>query len=126
MATAPKVLLVEADGAVRASLEFALALEGFEVEAVESVNELSTEDMPPAGGCLIIDQELRGADGTSLLAALRRQGCMLPAVLIATNPTRALRDAAARAGAALVEKPLLGDTLSNLLWELTRRPPEVA
>lgn len=126
MIPAPKVVLVESDGAVRSSLKFALELEGFTVEALESVDHLITTASLPASGCLIIDHGTAGEDGIATLATLRRAGCTLPAIITATHPSRSFREAVAQAGAALVEKPLLGDTLSNLLWTLIEPPLKVA
>jgi CheY-like chemotaxis protein len=49
--------------------------------------------------------------GLDALARLRARNVTAPAILITSNPQRALRDAARSAGVPIVEKPLLGDAL---------------
>jgi FixJ family two-component response regulator len=50
-------------------------------------------------------------NGLDLLARLRERNVRLPAILITTHPGARIRDRAALAGARLIEKPLLSDTL---------------
>ena len=50
-------------------------------------------------------------NGLDLLAELRRRQVVAPAILITTHPSAAVRERATATGAALVEKPLLGDAL---------------
>ena len=44
------------------------------------------------------------------------------AVIITSNPTRSVRQRTADAGAVLIEKPLLGDSLTTAIQELIHRP----
>jgi DNA-binding response OmpR family regulator len=104
------VLLFEPDASLRASLMFALELEGYAVEMGDEA-----QPSPLEAHCLVIDQRLDGGDGLALLAALRDRGCTAPAILLSTNPTRRFRACAAAAGVIVVEKPLLGDALSEAL-----------
>jgi FixJ family two-component response regulator len=67
---------------------------------------------------MVIDYKLPGADGLSLLSDLRERGVTLPAILITSHPTQSLRRRAAAATAPIVEKPLLGDVLSNAVWSI--------
>jgi FixJ family two-component response regulator len=112
MRSRPKILLVDDDPAVRASLAFSLELEGFLIETFECAEELADRSDLPEHGCLVLDYRLPEMDGLSLLNALRRRGVRLPAILITSAPTRSVRTHAAEAGAALVEKPLLCDALT--------------
>jgi two-component system response regulator FixJ len=50
-------------------------------------------------------------NGLDLLSELRRRKVDLPAILITTHPTSAVRNRAAAAGVHVIEKPLLNDTL---------------
>jgi DNA-binding response OmpR family regulator len=104
------VLLFEPDAAVRASLQFSLELQGFSVE-----QHSGGETDVTGGGCLVIDERLDGRDGLALLARLRERGCTAPAIILSTNPTRSTRQRTLEAGALLVEKPLLGDALTQAL-----------
>ena len=104
MTDRPRILLVESDPALRAALKFSLELEGFAVEDHESGASVGA----PAADCLVIDN--RG-DGLKLLAALKKKGLSSPAIILASNPTRAMSGAISAAGARLVEKPLLCDGL---------------
>lgn len=108
----PKILLVDDDPAIRASLAFSLELEGFLIETFDCGEDLAERLEFPDNGCLVLDYRLPGIDGLSLLKALRSRGIGLPAVLITSAPSRSLRNGAAEAGAVIVEKPLLCDALT--------------
>lgn len=103
------VLLYVGDHPVLSSLEFSLAIDGFEV-----ADGAAGEMVPSAAAALVIDQGYL-ADGLAALVAFREAGCGTPAILLATNPNRRLRAGAAGAGAVLIEKPLLGDELTGIL-----------
>ena len=120
----PTVFVVDDDAAVRRALAFALDLEGFEVETFESGEALLLRCPPPTPGCLVLDERLPGASGLDTLRQLRTRCVDLPAILITSHPNAALRAAAAGAGAPLLEKPLLGDTLITAIHEaLGATPP---
>lgn len=108
----PKIILVDDDPAVRASLAFSLELEGFLIETFDCAEELAERIEFPYNGCLVLDYRLPQMDGLALLDILRSRGIDLPAVLITSAPARAVRNRAAAAGAAIVEKPLLCDALT--------------
>ena len=122
MTSAPMLLLVDDDPAVRASLQFSLELEGFEVETFDSGETLVAQANLADPDCLVIDYRLPGIDGLSLLRVLRERGETCPAVIITSNPTRSVRQRTADAGAVLIEKPLLGDSLTTAIQELIHRP----
>jgi FixJ family two-component response regulator len=61
----------------------------------------------------VLDYNLPGIDGLDLLERLRAAEVNLPAILITTNPRRALRLQAAIVGAQIIEKPLLTDALRD-------------
>jgi two-component system response regulator FixJ len=112
------VIVVDDDPAVLSALKFALELEGLRIAAYRSGSELLAEPVLPSSGCMVIDYKLPGADGLSLLSDLRERGVTLPAILITSHPTQSLRRRAAAATAPIVEKPLLGDVLSNAVWSI--------
>lgn len=116
--TPPKILLLDDDPAVRASLQFTLELQGFEVETFASAEALTAFAGPDEPACFILDYRLPGIDGLSLLEALRRLGVAAPAIIITSNPSRGVRERAAALGSMLIEKPLLGDELISAIRTL--------
>lgn len=110
-ATKPLVVVVEGDDALCHALKFSLELEGYEVDMCESGEALLQRSLPSDHTCLVIDERLPGVAGLAALQQLRRRNVGLPAVIMTTNPTLALRKAAADAAVPIVEKPLLGDVL---------------
>ncbi len=111
----PNVLVVDDDPAVCSSLKFSLELEGFTVRIFRGGPELLSATDLPSSGCLVIDYHMPSINGLDLLRRLRAQGNRMPAILITTAPDPALRVRAEGAGMALVEKPLLGDTLIDAI-----------
>ena len=122
MISAPMLVLVDDDPAVRASLKFSLELEGFKVETFDSGETLLSQAKLPTPNCLVLDYRLPGIDGLSLLSLLRERGETSPAVIITSNPTRAMRQRTTEAGAVLIEKPLLGDSLTTAIRQLIHGP----
>jgi len=122
----PRIVLVDDDPGIRASLKFSLEVEGFTVEAFESGE--SVADLPafPDAACLVLDYRLPGMDGLTLLALLRRKGVTQPAVLITGLASRAVHARAAEAGVMVIDKPLLCDALSAAIRSLTNMPAPAA
>jgi FixJ family two-component response regulator len=118
MTTSPMLLLVDDDPAVCASLKFSLELEGFEVKAFDSGEALMEQGDHRHPSCLVLDYRLPGLDGLALLQELRRRGESCPAVIITSNPTRSVRQRTSDAGAVLIEKPLLSNSLTAAITAL--------
>jgi FixJ family two-component response regulator len=119
------VLVVDDDPAVLSSLEFALQTEGFSVTTYASGTDLLQNEQVPARGCFVIDYYLPGINGLEVALALRERGVDLPIILITTHPTRTLRQSAAAEGIDIVEKPLLGNALSETIraaFSIPRKP----
>lgn len=114
------VVVVDDDPAVCSSLEFSLQVEGFNVQTYASGAELLQQDRLPARGCVIIDYFLPGMNGLEVAMALRRRRVSLPIILITTHPNRLLRQSAAAEGIEIVEKPLLGNLLSERIRAAVR------
>lgn len=107
----PTIVIVDDDPAVSHSLKFSLGTEGYLVREYSTAAELLEETIFPEKGCLVIDYRLPSIDGLELLSRLRRRNIILPAILITTRPSGKVRVLAARAGIALIEKPLLTEDL---------------
>jgi FixJ family two-component response regulator len=107
----PVIVIVDDDFAVRNSLAFVLTEEGYLVRAYCSAEMLLDDALLGDASCLVIDQKLPGLSGLDLIAELRRRNVFAPVILITTGPTAQVRRAAAAAGIAIVEKPLIGDAL---------------
>lgn len=112
------VVVVDDDPAVRGALKFALELDGFEVVTYASGEALLACRDIPQFGCLVLDYRLPGANALKLLADLRRRRVHLPALLITSNPTAALRLEAETLGVPILEKPLMCDALSDRLRQV--------
>lgn len=119
-ATAPSatVYVVDDDAAVRRALAFALDLEGFAVETYESGEAVLLRVLPESPGCLVIDERLPGVSGLDTLRALRARHVALPAILVTSHPKLAFREAAAKAGAPILEKPFLSENLISEIRQL--------
>lgn len=109
------VLVVDDDPAVLGSLKFALEIEGFRVRVFLSGKDLLDGEALPEPACLVVDYNLPGTNGLDLLAALRARGTRLPAILITSHPSAEVSRRAAAAGIAIIEKPLLGNALSEAI-----------
>lgn len=109
---APLVLIVDDDVAVRTSLAFSLELEGFRVCTFGAAEALLIGDLPDDNACLLLDERLPGVSGLDALVQLRGRKVRLPALLMTSNPSPALRAAARSADVPIVEKPLIGEALS--------------
>ncbi len=118
----PAVILVDDDPAVTHAVQFSFDLEGLEVRSYRDGESLLASHDMPESGCLVLDQNLPGMDGLSLLERLRELGVQLPAILITTNPRAVLRDRAAAAGVPIIEKPLLTDALLTTVRLALARP----
>jgi len=115
------VLVADAHPAVRAALRFALELEGISIRTVADIAELETAEPLTQIDCLVLDLALSGARELDAVDRLRRAGCDTPVIFTATHPGRGVRARVERAGASLVEKPLIGDALVERIRGVARR-----
>lgn len=109
------ILAIDDDDAVRASLRFALEIEGFAVGDYRSGEDLLSADVVRGAACLLVDYRLPGIDGVALVSELRARGICCPAILMTTNPTAEIRQRASNAGVTIVEKPLFGNGLAEAI-----------
>src|ERR1700680_1441781 len=109
------VLVVDDDMAVRHSLKFSLEIEGFAVRLYADGRELLDDPHLPPDGCLIVDQVMPGMSGLDVVDAIRHRGISNPAVLVTSNASPKLRNRAAMAGVAVIEKPFFGNALVDAI-----------
>jgi len=114
MSAEPALFVVEDDPEVRASLSFWLEAEGYRVQTYPSAAALLGASIAP-DGLLIIDEHLPDAFGSDIVRQIRSRGLALPAILITTSPSRALRSFCKTAGVPIVEKPLISDELVSAI-----------
>ena len=117
---ARKVLVIDDEREVRASLQTFLSVTGMSVQTAASAQE--------ACGCigagwapdaLVLDFRLRaGESGLDVLATLRKAGCTAPAVMVTGDTAPERIQAAKAAGLPLLYKPVDGQQLLTALHEL--------
>lgn len=118
---AATVYVVEDDDAVRDSLQVLLECEGFTVVAFGSAEAFFFGEAPLEGdGCLLLDGHLPGMSGHELLDALRRERIEIAVVLMSADSSPAMRRAAERHGARLLEKPVAADELLRAIEDALR------
>lgn len=115
----PLVVVVEDDAAVRNSLRFSLEIDGFAVRTYAGAEELLRSRDLSTCQCLIVDQDMPRMTGLDLVASLRNEGILIPVILITGHVTPALTRRALDAGIAVIEKPLLGNGLIELIRAAT-------
>lgn len=108
----PPIAVVEDDAPLLEAIRFALEMEGWRVRAFANGEALLAAESLDEVGCFVVDHRLGGIDGLEAIDMLRARGVTAPSVLITTAPDEALRKACRRMDVLLVEKPLLGDSLS--------------
>jgi two-component system response regulator FixJ len=106
------VYLIDDDEDVRRAVSFLLSTAGFAVRVYESGPKfLEKLDGLPAG-CIVSDVRMPGMDGLELLRHLRREGAMMPVIIMTGHGDVALAVSAMKAGAVdFIEKPFGDDLL---------------
>ena len=112
------VIIVEPDTGLLRALRFDLELDGFAVQTHRSIASLTPSTLPLAKACLVIEDNLPGANGVELLQRLRSADIHLPAVIMTSLPTAALGSRVEALGAVMLEKPLLGGALTMAVRRL--------
>jgi two-component system response regulator FixJ len=112
------VIVVGDDAAVRNSLKFWLEIEGLSVRSYATGADLLTAGDFARCDCYVIDQGLPVTSGLELIAQLRDRHFSSPAILIASNPSRSLRERAEKAEVPIVEKPLIGNGLLDKIRDV--------
>jgi len=120
--TKPIVYVIDDDPAVRDSLHVLLESNGFVVRSYLSTIMFLADPLPVDGSCLIIDFNMPDIDGIELLGRLRRDGVMIPAILMTGGRiSSSLVSTANRSFVALLEKPILAQELVTQVCKALNR-----
>src|SRR5215469_718282 len=114
------VIVVSDDLAVRNSLKFWLEIEGLTVRGYVSAADLLDAGDLARCDCYLVDQKMPAMSGLDQIAQLRDRHLTAPAILIASHPSRLLREQAEKAAIPIVEKPLLGNGLLDKIRDVVR------
>jgi DNA-binding response OmpR family regulator len=113
-----RIIVAEADEAIRNSLQFALRAEGYDVSVFADGTALLAAPDAAGADAYILDHQLPDMDGIHLLSRLRATRASGPALFLAGRATPAFRRSAAALGATVLDKPLIGDALNAGLRDL--------
>jgi FixJ family two-component response regulator len=108
----PKVVIAESDAALLHAMTFAFESEGYVVHGFRDGASLLA-GAPDGVLCFVLSHRLPGMDGLELYDRLRANGQTAPTIVIATQPSKHLRERAAAQDIALVRKPLVDATLAD-------------
>jgi two-component system, LuxR family, response regulator FixJ len=114
------VYIIEPDFAVRNSLRFALEAEGFVVQEMPDATSFLSKSNYPSRSCLVVADELADMSGVDLIQGLRERSLEIPAVLVASLPDQILIKRVEKMGVPLIEKPILDETLINVIRGMIR------
>ena len=100
--TAPRVFVVDDDGAVRQSLQNLLRSVGLEVEVFGSAPEFLANKIPNGPSCLVLDVRLPDMSGLDFQAELARAQIMIPIIFITGHGDIPMTVRAMKGGAVII------------------------
>jgi two-component system, LuxR family, response regulator FixJ len=116
------VSILDDDESVRRSVGNLLSSAGFVVAVFDSAESFLRSGLPESTGCLVLDLQMPGMDGLSLLAHLRKTGTQIPAVILTAYGDDSARQRAMQAGAkAFLDKPFVSAELIGAVRSALRR-----
>lgn len=127
----PRVVVVEDDAAVRASLARVLEEAGFEARQHGSAEEFLRDVDADMHGCVLLDVRMPGMSGVMLHDELVRCAPLLPVIFVTAHGDVPMAVDALRRGAFdFLEKPvracrLIASVREALAWQATARAAEV-
>lgn len=122
----PVVVLAAGDWAVVNALTFLLETEGCFVLAFASGEAVLARELKNVA-CVVIDEVLQGEmSATDLVSRLRSEGVGAPVLFMMTHPDGRAAEWAAADRVTIVEKPLLGQVLSDAVRDAlaAKSPPK--
>src|SRR5215212_1898257 len=116
------VHVVDDDVAVRQSLSFLLASDGFPVRLYESATAFLDTVKEAAAGCIVTDVRMPGIDGVEFLRRLHARGFALPVIVMTGHADVPLAVEAMKAWAIdFLEKPFDDDHLLGVIRTALQR-----
>ena len=115
------VYIVDSDDAIGEALKALLGTYGIRVQSYGNAKQFLDAYAPNASeaDCLLVETNLPGSSGLSLLRELRQQGSNLPVILLANTANADIRREALKAGAVdVIEKPLVNSFLLERLSQV--------
>ncbi len=113
------VFVVDADAAIRDSIDQLLSALSCPIQTFGSGEELLALPVLSHGACLISEIQLPGIGGLELIRALSRRQIVLPTILLASNTDVPTAVKVMRAGAVdLIEKPFVERVLLSRVRDL--------
>ena len=117
----PTAYVVDDDDAVRDSIRMLLESQGFTVCTYASGWSFLREARANRNSCLVVDVNMPGMNGLELLDQLRRDGIMVPAIVVTGRFDTRIQATVDRAGAVLLAKPFrVGELVGCIERALTK------
>lgn len=116
------VSIVDDNESIRRSVRNLLLSEGFRVAVFDSAESFLQSPQCETTGCLVLDLQMPGMDGLSLLAHLGTTGQPVPAVILTAHGDDDARERARQAGSvAFLDKPFRSAELIEAIKSALRR-----
>lgn len=127
MTSGEVIHVIDDDVAVRKSLGFLLASDGFAVRLHESAERFLAEVGDPGAGCVVTDVRMPGVDGLQFMVRLRELGSRAPVIVMTGHADVPLAVEAMKRGAVdFIEKPFDDAVLLTAIRSALGRHHELA
>lgn len=121
-----KVFVVDDDAAVRDSLTMLLEVAGYAVTTFSAAKYFLDVCTPDHEGCIILDLNMPGMNGTELQQELLRRGIQLPIIFLSGHGTIPATVRAIKAGAMdFLTKPVQGSELLESVKDGMQRGAQI-
>ncbi len=114
------IYIIDDDDAVRDSLRVLLECVGFRVVEYASCRDFLQEANLESRGCILLDADIPGVTSVDFLAQLRRDGMLIPAIVMSARGDPKIGQVVERLGVALLEKPFAGSDLLDYIEQALR------
>jgi len=101
----PVIYVIDDDNEVRDSIRVLLELNDLQVRPYPSGTAFLQDGRPDSGSCVVCDMTMTGVTGLQVVEQLRREGNMVPVILIGGDVSSRALAMVERLGIAIIEKP---------------------